>query len=88
MGKVLPNIHPFEHTYNMELFSHLNCLTLCMTRFWSLGINLIQTSRACKYEVTSASSCAIAFMIQYPPLRNPHYLVPPKVHPQNIPTGT
>ncbi len=25
-------------------------------------------------------------LIQYPHLGNPHYLVPPKVHPQNIPT--
>ncbi len=47
---------PFSHTQSKEFFSHFNCFALCITRSHYLGVNPIETSFACKYEITRAFS--------------------------------
>jgi len=47
---------PFAHIRKKELPFHLNRLALCTTWSFSLGVNPIGTSFACKYAMTNASS--------------------------------
>ncbi len=48
--------YPFAHIRWRELPSHLNHLALCTTLSFSLSVNPIRTSLACKYAMTCASS--------------------------------
>jgi len=47
---------PFAHIRRKESPSHLNRLALCTTWSFSLGVNPIRISFACKYAMTNASS--------------------------------